>query len=42
MAQMNASSNRNRLTDMESRLVVKEEGVGWTGSMELVNENYYI
>ena len=35
--------NRNRLTDMESRLAVAEgEGVGWTGSLGLVDANYYI
>ena len=35
--------NRNRLTDMENRLVVaKGEGGGWTGSLELVDANYYI
>ena len=30
---------------MESRLVIatgESEGVGWTGSLELVDENYYI
>ena len=37
--------NRNRPMDMENRLVVatgKGEGVGWTGSMGLVDANYYI
>ena len=32
--------NRNRLTDIENRLVVAKgsrEGVGWTGSLELVD-----
>jgi len=31
--------------DIENRLVVAEEegkGVGWTGILELVDENYYI
>ena len=35
MAQMNLLQDRNRLTDMENRLVVSEGegvGVGWTGS----------
>ena len=33
------------LTDMENRPVVAKgegEGVGWTGSVELVGANYYI
>ena len=37
--------NRNRLTDVESRLVVaeaEEEGVGWTGSGGLADANYRI
>ena len=37
--------SRNRLTDMEKRLVVakgEEEGMGWTGSLGLVDANYYI
>ena len=46
MTQMNLSAKqRNRLTDMENRLVVAKgegEGVGWTGSLGLVNANYYI
>ena len=30
-------------TDRQSRLVVaKEEAVGWTGSLALVDANYYI
>ena len=36
---------RNKLMDVESRLVValgKEEGVGWTGSLGLVDANYCI
>ena len=35
----------NRITDMENRLVVAKgegEGVGWTGSLGLVDTNYYI
>ena len=45
MVQMNLSTNRNRLTDIENRPVVtKGEGerVGWTGSLGLVDVNYYI
>ena len=37
--------NRNRLTDMEKRLAVAKgegNGVGWTGSLGLVDTNYYI
>ena len=37
--------NRNRLIDMENRLVVAEgegEGVGWTGSLGLIDANYGI
>ena len=37
--------NRNRLTDIENRLVAakgKEEGGGWTGRLGLVDLNYYI
>ena len=36
--------NRNRLTDMENRLVPRRrgEGVGWMGSLGLVDANYYI
>ena len=37
--------NRNRLTDVENRLVAvkgKGVGVGWTESLGLVDENYYI
>ena len=42
---MNLPKNRNRFTDMENRLVVaKEEGEGvvWTGSLGLVDANYYM
>ena len=43
MAKMNLSTEQNRLMDIENRLVVeKGEGVGWTGSMGLVDVNYYI
>ena len=45
MAQMNCLQNRNRLTDLENRLVFskgEEEGVGWTGSLGLIDANYYI
>ena len=41
MAQM----SRNRLADIENRLVVakrKGEGVGWTRSLGLVDANYSI
>ena len=34
---------RNKLTDLENGLVVAEgvgEGVGWTGSLGLVDSNY--
>ena len=37
--------NRNKLTDIENRLVVAKgegEGEGWTGSLGLVDANYYI
>ena len=37
--------NTNRLTDIENTLVVAKEkgmGEGWTGSLELVDENYFI
>ena len=36
---------RNRLIDLENRLVVamgEGEGVGWTGSLGLVDANYSI
>ena len=45
MAQMNLSTERNKLMDMENRLVVAKaegEGVGWTGSSGLANTNYCI
>ena len=45
MAQMNLPTNRN--TDMDSRFVVakgegERKGVGWTGSLGLIEANYYI
>ena len=45
MAQINLFIERNRLTDMENRLVVAKgegEGVEWTGSLGAVDANYYI
>ena len=45
MAQMNLPTKKNKLMDMEYRLVVAKggrEGVGWTGSFRLVDVNYYI
>jgi len=44
MAQMNLSTEK-KLMDLENRLVVYQgevEGVGWTGSLGLINENYCI
>ena len=41
MAQMNLSTE-NKLMDMEKRLVIAKgdrEGVGWTGSLGLVDAN---
>ena len=37
--------NRNRRTHIENRLIVakwEDEGVGWMGSLGLVDANYYI
>ena len=35
-------SPKQKQTQTENRLVVaKEEGVGWTGSLGLVDANYY-
>ena len=37
--------NRNSFIDMEDRLVLprgRGEGVGWTGSLGLVDANYFI
>ena len=39
------NESRNRLTDIEDRLVVakgKGEGVGWTGGLGLVDASYCI
>ena len=44
MAQTKLSTEQ-RLTNMDSRLVVVKgegEGVGWTGSLGLIDANYYI
>ena len=39
-AQMNVSTEK-KIMDMENRLVVaKREGVGWTGSLGLIDANY--
>ena len=47
MVQMNLSTKeqkRNRLTDTENRLVVAKwgGGIGWMGSLGLVDASYYI
>ena len=42
MAQMNLSTEK-KLMDLENRLVVakeEEEGVGWIGSLGLMDANY--
>jgi len=42
MAQMNLSTE-NKLMDLENRLVVAKgvgEGVGWTGSLGLIDANF--
>ena len=42
MAQMKLSTEK-KLMDFENRLVVTKregEGVGWTGSLELIDANY--
>ena len=44
MAQMNLSTEQ-KLMDMEDRLVVagwEREGMGWTGSLGLIDANYCI
>ena len=44
MAQMNLSTEK-KLMDLDNRLLVAEgegEGVGWTGSLGLVDANYCI
>ena len=39
---LRSQKNRNKLIDIENRLVVaKGEGVGWMGSLGLINANYY-
>ena len=43
MASLSGLEIRNRLTDIENRLVVAKvegEGVGWTGSLSLIDTNY--
>ena len=43
MAQIDLSTNRNRLLGIEIRLVVvKGKGERWIGNLELVYANYYI
>ena len=44
MAQMILSTKQKEITDMESRLVFArgQEGMGWMGSLGLVDANYYI
>ena len=46
MAQMNLSTKKTRLTDIENRLVVamgkQRGGEGWSGSLGLAEANYYI
>ena len=44
MAPVNLST-KQKVTDIENRLVVpnrKWKGVGWMGSLRLVDANYYI
>ena len=44
MAEMNLAI-KQKLTDMENRLVVAKgrgQGLGWTGSLGLVDSNCYI
>jgi len=41
MTQMNLCQNRNRLTNIENRLVFAKDG-GWTGSLGLADANYYV
>jgi len=44
MAQMNLSTEK-KIMDLESRLVVAKgegEGVGWIGSLELIDSNYCV
>ena len=45
MAQVNLSTEKKNLMNMEDRLVVAKaegEGVGWAGSLGLVDANYCI
>ena len=45
MAQNNLYTERNKLIDMDKKLIIaKGEGerVGWTGNLGLVDENYSI
>ena len=45
MTQMNPSTEQKQITDLENRSVAaknEEEGVGCTGSLGLVDANYYI
>ena len=45
MAQMNPPTEQKKLMDVENRLAVAKgdgEGVGWTGSLGLVDANYCI
>ena len=45
MAQMNLSAKQKQTHRLENRLVAakgKGEGVGWTGSLGLMDENSYI
>jgi len=45
MAPMNLPTEQKQIQDVEKRLVVAKgegEGVGWTGSLGLVDANYYI
>ena len=42
MAQMNLSTEKKQIMNMENRLIVAKgegEGVGWTGSLGLVDAN---
>ena len=42
MAQMNLSTEK-KIMDLENRLVVsKEEGMGWTSKLVLIDANYCI
>ena len=45
MIQMNISTDRNRLTDIETRLVVAKReggGEGGSGTLGLADANYYL